>query len=69
MEDPNNEPLTIVQTVEDPSEAFDPSSTPGWHVTSDSVFLGTFIDEEQAQFYIDGQLKPQGIVGTIVKEG
>lgn len=49
-------------------ESFDPRSVPGFHVIrGDGVYLGTFIDNEQAQHFIDGHVVPSDAKATIVE--
>lgn len=51
-----------------PEEAHDPLTEPGFHVLGNGNYCGTFIDREQAEAYVEGQLLPQeGMKGEIVE--
>lgn len=51
-----------VETVE-----VDPTSLPGFHVFQGKTFCGTYGTEEDAQAFIDGHIKPQGLDAKIVE--
>lgn len=41
--------------------------TPGFHVHQDKTFCGVYETKEDAQAFIDGQLKPQNLEGKITE--
>lgn len=46
-----------------------PLDEPGFHVLGNGTYCGTFIDREQAEAYIEGQLLPQEGMKAEVVEG
>lgn len=49
------------------AEEMNLDQTPGFHVLSEDVFLGTYPTEADAQAFIDGQLVPQDLTGKIIE--
>lgn len=64
-----NKPAAAEPEANVENDRDDPLNAPGFHVLGNGNYCGTFVDHEQAQLYVDGQLKPQEGMSAEIVEG
>ncbi len=68
-DDANEQPNPEVndEAVETSEAAMNLAETEGFHVVQDGTYVGTYPTEEDAQMFIDGHIKPQGLEARIIE--